>query len=83
MTFFNPTDMQGQHPTKTRASVQLGDHDDVVRVHSVADTYSPPLHTCSFLEQVQAEPNQTVRRTLLLTETAHGFTKVSCPTTWQ
>eukprot|EP00956_Cyclotella_meneghiniana_P037373 scaffold137538_cov40-Cyclotella_meneghiniana.AAC.1 len=50
---------------KTRASVQCEDVDSVVRVHSVADTYSPPLHRRSFLERVRAEPNQTLWKTFV------------------
>eukprot|EP00956_Cyclotella_meneghiniana_P034366 scaffold104037_cov45-Cyclotella_meneghiniana.AAC.3 len=65
MTFLNPIEMQGQHSMKTRASVQCEDDDSVVRVHSVADTYSPPLHRRSFLERVRAEPNQTLWRTFV------------------
>ena len=65
MTFFNPIEMQGQHSMKTRASVQLGDEDDVVKVHSVADTFSPPPHRRSFMERVRAEPNQILWRTFV------------------
>ena len=65
MTFFNPIEMQGQHFMKTRASVQLGDEDDVVKVHSVADTFSPPPHRRSFMERVRAEPNQILWRTFV------------------